>query len=415
MNRVIEVNEKLAYAVVEPGVSYFDLYRHLQKIGSKLWIDCAAPGWGGVIGNLMERGAGYTPYGEHFLTLCGMQVVLPDGTVIETGTGAQRGRSAFHTYKYGRGPSIDGLFTQSNFGVVTRIGIHLMPQPPGYRPYMVALPEEDDIEQFMDIIRPLKLAMLIPNAATCVELHWEAAMEVSRSEFYDGPAPLPASVRRRIMDRIGCGNWNFYGALYGSEQEMDNTWKVLHDRFSQIRGAQFYFEKDKGKQPAFSYRAKLMRGVPNMTEFNTLNWIANGAHVGFGPIIPVDGRIALEQYRYVRDAANRLGFDYFGEFIVGWRDMHHIFMPTFSRGDAAQKRKMFELINLLIDEAAKRSQGVYRTHLDFMDRVAATYSWNEGALAQLNRKLKGVFDPNGFLAPGKSGIWPVNNSSGSRV
>ena len=28
MNRVLEVNEKLGYAVVEPGVSYFDLYNH---------------------------------------------------------------------------------------------------------------------------------------------------------------------------------------------------------------------------------------------------------------------------------------------------------------------------------------------------------------------------------------------------
>jgi len=47
MNRILEVNEKHGYAVVEPGVSYMDLYRHLKKIGSKLWVDCAAPGWGG--------------------------------------------------------------------------------------------------------------------------------------------------------------------------------------------------------------------------------------------------------------------------------------------------------------------------------------------------------------------------------
>jgi 4-cresol dehydrogenase (hydroxylating) flavoprotein subunit len=30
MNRIIEVNETLAYALVEPGVSYFDLYAHLS-------------------------------------------------------------------------------------------------------------------------------------------------------------------------------------------------------------------------------------------------------------------------------------------------------------------------------------------------------------------------------------------------
>ena len=31
MNRVLEVNERNAYALVEPGVSYFDLYEHITK------------------------------------------------------------------------------------------------------------------------------------------------------------------------------------------------------------------------------------------------------------------------------------------------------------------------------------------------------------------------------------------------
>ena len=39
MNRVIEVNEGAASCLVEPGVSYFDMYRHLQETGSKLWLD----------------------------------------------------------------------------------------------------------------------------------------------------------------------------------------------------------------------------------------------------------------------------------------------------------------------------------------------------------------------------------------
>src|SRR5260221_2811393 len=31
MNRIIEVNETNAFALVEPGVSYFDLYRYIQE------------------------------------------------------------------------------------------------------------------------------------------------------------------------------------------------------------------------------------------------------------------------------------------------------------------------------------------------------------------------------------------------
>ena len=56
MNRILEVNEANAYALVEPGVSYFDLYRYIQERKLKVWIDCPDPGWGSVLGNAIDRG-----------------------------------------------------------------------------------------------------------------------------------------------------------------------------------------------------------------------------------------------------------------------------------------------------------------------------------------------------------------------
>ena len=49
----IEVNEELAYAIVEPGVSYFDLYRFIRDRRYRLWIDCPTPGWGSILGNAL--------------------------------------------------------------------------------------------------------------------------------------------------------------------------------------------------------------------------------------------------------------------------------------------------------------------------------------------------------------------------
>lgn len=414
MNRIIEVNEKHAYAVVEPGVSYLDLYRHLRRIGSKLWIDCAAPGWGGVVGNLLDRGVGYTPLGEHFLLQqCGMQVVLSDGTLVDTGMGGQAGQAAMNVYRYGNGPWVDGLFTQSNLGVVTRLGVQLMPEPPGYRAYMVSFPDEDAIEPLTEVVRPLKLAQLIPNAATSTELLWEAAVERRRDHYYTGKGPLPDSVRRKIMADLDVGNWCFYGALYGTEAMMDATWEVLRDSFATIRGARFFTRAEKGRTATWTYREKLMRGEPNMSEFGTVAWIPNAGHVGFGPVVPVDGKLALRQYTKVRQMSEQAGFDYFGEFIVGWRDMHHIFMPPFQRDRPEDKARLLELVDRLIDDAAADSFGVYRTHLDFMDKVAASYAWNDGALGRFNARLKAALDPAGILAPGKSGIWPAGACKGS--
>jgi len=104
MNRVLEINEDLGYAVVEPGVRWFDLYEAIQAQGADLMVSIADIGWGSVIGNTLEHGATYLPYGLDFQAQCGMEVVLPDGDLLRTGMGAMEGNRAWNP---------GGLFLQS--------------------------------------------------------------------------------------------------------------------------------------------------------------------------------------------------------------------------------------------------------------------------------------------------------------
>jgi 4-cresol dehydrogenase (hydroxylating) len=411
-NRILEVNEELAYAVVEPGVSFFQLYRHLREIGSKLWIDTPSPGWGGIMGNMLERGVGYTPYGDRFMWQCGMQVVLADGTVVDTGMAAQDGsQTGNHTYRYGSGPWIDGIFTQSNFGIVTKVGIQLMPEPPGYRPFLVTFAEDEDIAPVSDLIRPLKMTHVIPNAAVTCSLNLEAATSLDRTKYHADAGPLPEAARLRMMADLNVGKWNFYAALYGPEPVMDAHWEVIRDSFATVKGARFFTAEDRKGDVVFGYRTKLMRGEPNMTEFGILNWMPNGAHLGFSPVAPVDGKTALDQYRFAEAICNRHGFDYTGMFIVGFRAMHHIIEPIFSRSDEDQRSRLITMVTELIDEAANRGYGEYRGHLSFMDQIAGTYGWGDNALMKLSQRIKRALDPTGIMAPGKSGIWPEKASS----
>jgi hypothetical protein len=68
MNKILDVDVDGAYALVEPGVTYFDLHDYLVRnnLRDKLWIDVPDLGGGSVLGNTCERGVGYTPYGDHF-------------------------------------------------------------------------------------------------------------------------------------------------------------------------------------------------------------------------------------------------------------------------------------------------------------------------------------------------------------
>jgi len=134
MSRILDVNEENATCLVEPGVSYFDLYRYIRANKLKLWIDCPDPGWGSLIGNALDHGNGYTmsPFRDHFGAHCGMEVVLADGELVRTGMGALPGAKTWQQSKFGFGPELDGLFSQGNTGVVTKMGFWLMAEPEAY-------------------------------------------------------------------------------------------------------------------------------------------------------------------------------------------------------------------------------------------------------------------------------------------
>ena len=136
------------------------------------------------------------------------------------------------------------------------------------------------------------------------------------------------------------------------------------------------------------------------------NWLPNGAHLFFSPIAKVTGDDAVAQYEITRRRCEEAGFDFIGTFVVGMREMHHIVCLVFNRLDPDSCRRAHSLISTLIDDAAKKGWGEYRTHLALMDQIAQTYNFNGNAQMKLNETIKNALDPKGILAPGKNGIWP---------
>ena len=157
MNCILEVNEKSGYVVLEPGVSFFDLYNHLQDNKIPLWLSMPGNPLGSVIGNALERGIGYSPYGENTAQLCGLEVVLPSGEVVRTGMGAMANSASAYGYPYGFGPHWDQMFVQSNFGVVTRAGLWLMPEPEATKQVDINLGAFEDLGAFIDTMASLRL------------------------------------------------------------------------------------------------------------------------------------------------------------------------------------------------------------------------------------------------------------------
>ncbi|KAK5260908.1 hypothetical protein LTR40_003259, partial [Exophiala xenobiotica] len=215
MNKVLKIDGQNCSCLLEPGVSYFALYEAVKKSGHNLWIDCPDLGGGSVMGNALDRGVGYTPYGDHFGMHCGMEVVLPDGTLLRTGMGALPGEDdsdnlTWQSFQNAYGPAIDGIFSQSNYGIVTKMGFWLMPAT-GNQSYLITFPREDDFEQIVDLIGPLAASRVFGNVPQLRHVVQELAVTGKpRSHFWpegsNKGGRMPRSVIAREAAKLPCGD-----------------------------------------------------------------------------------------------------------------------------------------------------------------------------------------------------------------
>ncbi len=403
MNKIIEIDPDLCTALVEPGVTYQQLYDYIEEHKLPLMLSMPAPSAiAGPVGNTMDRGVGYTPYGEHFLMQCGMEVVLANGDVLRTGMGGVKGSNSWQVFKWGYGPTLDGIFTQSNYGICTKMGFWLMPKPPAYKPFSIKYDNEADIGEIVELLRPLRIAQIIPNAVVIANALWEAgSANVRRADYIQTPGATPDSVVEKIKHDKGLGSWNVYAALYGTPEQIAVNWAIVTAAVKKSGKGKIITQEEAGQTQPFKYRAQLMSGVPNLQEFGLYNWRGGGGSMWFAPVSQARGSETDKQARLAKSILNKHGLDYVGEFIVGWRDMHHIIDVLYDRSNEEETRRAHACFTELLDEFEKRGYAVYRVNTAFMDRVANSYG---PVKRDVERKIKRALDPNGILAPGKSGI-----------
>lgn len=403
--QAIEVDAGLAYAFVEPGVTYLDLYKFIQDKKYGLWIDCTDPGWGSVLGNALEHGIGYTPYGDHAGHQCGMEVVLANGDMLRTGQGAMEGNPAWPLYKYAFGPSLDGLFMQSNFGIVTKIGVWLMPEPETFAVVEFLFRREEDIAAVIDSLRGLRLDGTVPTATIA---NWMriAAGNTTRTEWYDGKGPLPESAIQKLIREMGIGYWGMRFGLYGPTRIVAEKLRIVEKAFSRIDGAEMTVAKyRRGDKIAPEHGT--LAGIPSV-DLMPLNWLGGaGAHIECPLVVPMQGAEFLELYRRRTELFKSEGFDHYcGLTSTTPRCFINTGSIIFDRNDAEQCARARALGKTLIEDASKRHLAGYRAHISEMDLVAGQFGFNDHSALRTYERLKDALDPEGVLSPGKQGIWP---------
>jgi len=134
MDNIINLDEENLVVTVEAGISWSKLNEYLSQFG--LYTGCMGPGSGltasigGGISHHSVGGRGCAKYGACTNQLVSLEVVLPTGEIIETGSQANK-YSKFPFNRFGNGPDLASLFCGDNgiFGVKTKVSLQVFPRP----------------------------------------------------------------------------------------------------------------------------------------------------------------------------------------------------------------------------------------------------------------------------------------------
>jgi 4-cresol dehydrogenase (hydroxylating) len=438
MNRIVSIDGELGYAVIEPGVTQAQLAEALARENAPFWMDCTgASPRSSLIGNILERGFGHTPYGNRLLTISGLEVVLGTGEVVQTGFGHYPDAKPTYVFPYGVGPYIDGLFTQSNYGIVTRAGLWLLPKPEAFRPFLCFFAEDEDFLRAIEPLRELRMQRVLQSVAHVAnDLRAISGERSFPRDLVPSGARLPEGVRLGLRRVYGVGAWTLTGALYGPTAQVRAQERLLKramagarvvvlterklgvlERFAPAIERSRLFPGLSPKLRAARSLAGLLSGQPTSAFLKGSYWrrregiphdlsdASDPAADGCGifwltAVVPFRASDVKALNVALEEVFARYGFDCLATLsMINERALVAIVTIAFDAPDAAEAGRARECYRAGLQRALDLGYPPYRVGIEGMD-LLSSQSRND-AFWSAAEAVKRALDPDGIIAPGR--------------
>ncbi len=305
LNRLVEIDIPNQRIIVEPGIFNLDVQKVLAPYGYLYAPDPASQKVSTMGGNVGENSGGphCLKYGVTTNHVLGLEVVLPNGEIVELGG------KALDTPGY----DLVGLFvgSEGTLGIVTRLTLRIIRQPEAIKTMLVVFPSLESAGQAVsDIIAagiiPATLEMMDNLIIRAIEkairagypVDAEAVLIVELDGLRDDQDRMAGEIMQ-ICDRAGAQNVR----IAQTQQERDQLWAGRRGAFGAVGSIRPNYLVCDGTVPRTMLPDVLRRVSQVGEEYGVL--IGNVFHAGDGnlhPLILFDARNEEEVAR-VREAA----------------------------------------------------------------------------------------------------------------
>jgi 4-cresol dehydrogenase (hydroxylating) len=377
--------------------------------------------------------------------------VLASGDVIQTGA-APPDSPAWHTFKWGAGPYLEGLFSQSNFGIVTRAGIWLMPEPDAFEAFFCEIEHEESLPAVVDSLRQLAFAGALRGTAHLINdvLSLSMLMQVPL-EMRQGQSCLSDDARRELLRRYGIAPWSLTSGLYGTVAQVHANRALIRrelkpygkltfiDRreLARLEGLMRLVKRTQrlpfvaglsrllkncliGRAPMEVFELvrhviPILQGVPSefVVRFayfksrqgwpqSDVNPARDGCGlIWFAPVAPLTGRHVNRVLDLCRPVIRDRGFDFSVSLIVvNPRSAVALMQIFYDKADPTETARARDLYEHLYGLTMRAGYQQYRMNVANMHRLVEPVPQYQ----RLLDSMKMAVDPCGTLAPGRYGI-----------
>lgn len=363
MRRILEVNIRDRYAVVEPGVVNVWLTNALKSSGYHYAPDPSSQGACTIGGNVATNSGGphTLKYGVTVNHILGVELVLPDGRVIVCGGPTEDAPG------YDLTGTIVG--SEGTFGIVSKVWVRLTKNPEAYRTLLGVF---DSIDDATNTISDIIGAGIVPAALEMLDRTMLSAVEAA---FKFG---FPLDAEAVVIMEVD-------GLEAGLQEEADRIEAIARrNRAREVRKARTDAE-----------RAALWKA--RKQAFGTIGRLGYPSYCTQDGVVP---RTKLPQImRHILATAKKYDLGICNVFHAGDGNIHPILM--FDERDPDQVRRVLAASHDILAECVRLGGSVTGEHgigvekIDFMPLM-----FTPDDLAFMIR-LRTAFNPDNRCSPGK--------------
>jgi len=438
-------DSELGLITLEPGVTQQQLSDYLHQHNHDYMVPVTGAGPScSILANALERGYGITPYTDHFSAVTSIQGFWANGTPYQSAVNeldASDDKFVDKTFKWGLGPYLDGLFTQSNLGIVSQMTIRLAKKKPGFSSFFIQMNDDSLLEQAVPLIRQvLQDYEGIVGSINLMDQRRLLSMFANNPNGNDAHQVMSNQDVSQLGKDLQSPSWTIVGSIYGSKavvkavkSEIDQIFKQLpckriYSNSLAITIANKVFEhlpyRLIKKIPAlnavaeqldsFNKGKEIMLGKPNKVALKLAYWRHKDADsfnknnlspgedgcglLWYAPLITMKASKMREFVEFIRHICPKFNIEPFITFTNLKHDCVDSTIPiVFDLSNPKAVQDAHNCLKALVEEGLKKGFVPYRLNVDQQQWLLNKNSdfW------QTVNQIKGSLDPHNILSQGR--------------